>query len=138
MPVTKNIALVIDDDQIIVDMVKAALIHEGYEVVCAYDGIEGLEIAQTSPLDIIILDRRMPEADGDEVLEKLKSMKETSSVPVVMLTGDNDVAGVQKSLALGAEDYIVKPFLADDLIMRVQRVTGGFRRVTKRRGLTGG
>lgn len=116
--------LVIDDDETLLEIVKANLTSVGLSVLCAYDGEEGLEMARAALPGMILLDRQMPGMDGNEVLEKLKEDSATKDIPVVMLTATNKADEIVGSLCLGAEDYIVKPFEMDDFRVRVKKALG--------------
>ena len=113
--------LVIDDDETILMQVEQVLEQNNYTPVCAKNGKEGLEKAETGQPDIIILDRRMPEMDGNETLIQLKANDRTKEIPVVMLTGDNQISDISTSFDLGAIDYIVKPFNQDNLLVRIAK-----------------
>jgi DNA-binding response OmpR family regulator len=124
----KKLVLMIDDDPVITDMARVMLIRAGYRVHAVTNGPDGLEMARALKPDIVILDRIMPHMNGDEVLKQFKSSRSLKSIPVVMLTSDNHVAGIIKTLDLGAEDYIIKPFIVDDFMVRIHRVVQGWRR----------
>jgi OmpR family response regulator RpaB len=100
--------LIIEDDQLIQRMYGKIFTFEGYEVITASDGEEGLEKARTTTPTIILLDVMMPKLNGMQVLEKLKMDPATKTIPVVMLSnlaGDNDI---ETALAKGAVKYIIK------------------------------
>ena len=109
--------LVVDDEKLIVKGIRFSLEQDGMEVDCAYDGEEALRMAREKEYDIILLDVMLPKLDGFEVCQQLR---ETSSVPVVMLTAKG--ADMDKILGLeyGADDYITKPFNPLELIARVK------------------
>lgn len=113
--------LIIDDDEIITMQVERILEKNGYAAICAHHGREGLEKAAAEKPDLIILDRRMPEMDGNETLIELKADHDIRHIPVIMLTGDQRVSDIRTSLDLGAVDYIVKPFDMDDFLTRVNK-----------------
>ncbi len=106
IPEGSRTVLVIDDNDAVREMMRRYLTKQGYEVVEASDGKEGIELARKLKPDAITLDAVMPEVDGWDVLSTLKSDLDTSSIPVVMVTILNKEA---KGFALGADDYIVKP-----------------------------
>ena len=118
---SKNI-LAIDDDEIVLKLVESVLKKFQFEVLTALDGKSGIEIAKEHRPHAILLDRKMPGLNGNETLKKLKKDINTANIPVLMLTGDNNIAEVAKSLELGADDYIVKPFNAENLIARLKNV----------------
>ena len=113
--------LIIDDDETILMQVEKILTKNGYNPVCVNSGKEGLQKAFTEKPDVIILDRRMPEMDGNETLIELKADEYTKNIPVMMLTGDNRIEDVSSSLELGAVDYVVKPFDQDNFLMRLEK-----------------
>lgn len=119
---SRSRVLVIDDDRFFVETVKIVLERQGIGVLSAEDGPEGLNTARSEKPDLIILDRQMPEMDGNEVLKILKSEDRTRNIPVMMLTGVNSATDIVESLNLGAQDYIIKPFTEDDLLVRITRM----------------
>lgn len=114
--------LIIDDDETLLQLVEGVLGECDFETVLAEDGETGLEKAQEEKPNAILLDQNMPGINGNEVLQKLKQNPETKNIPILMLTGDNNISDVAKSLELGAQDYIVKPFNNENLITRVKNV----------------
>ena len=120
MPETrKHKILVIDDDRLIRHVVTHSLEAE-YDVVEAASGVEGLAVAQTHPPDLVLLDVMMPGVDGYEVCQRLRAQSATTNVPVVMLTALDQVDAKVLGLAVGADDYLTKPFNLDELKSRVQ------------------
>jgi DNA-binding response OmpR family regulator len=115
----KNKILVIDDDETISAIVKSLLKPVGYDVISAMDGEAGIEMALADKPDAILLDQRMRGMSGHDVLKVLKKQEETIDIPVIMITGDNNLRQLALSLDLGAKDYILKPFNNTNLAMRV-------------------
>ena len=111
--------LAVDDDERIVNFLRAKLKASGYEVLTASNGIEGLEQAQAQEPDLIVLDLLMPKMDGLEMLKELRSF---SAVPVIILTAKGADADRIKGLQLGADDYLPKPFNPDELVARIEAV----------------
>ena len=109
--------LVVDDDVQILDMLKCTLEDEGYEVDVAADGNSALTLLTKYKPDLLLLDIRMPDLDGYEVL---KLIREKSEIPVIMLTGIREPHSVHQSLDLGADDYVPKPFYTRELLARVK------------------
>lgn len=109
--------LLIEDDQSIREPLKRRLALRGYEVLTAADGKEGLELALTKRPQLVILDVMMPEMDGWEVCKKIR---ESSVVPILMLTALNDEFDRITGLELGADDYMSKPFSTNELIARIK------------------
>ena len=113
--------LLVDDEADLLTLVQARLAANGYEVITAHNGLEGLEKASKEKPNLILLDVMMPRKDGFEVLRELKSNIETTSIPVVMLTAKGESQSFSKAKDLGAIDYITKPFNAEALLDLVKR-----------------
>lgn len=110
---------VIEDDRSISKMVEVTLSIGGHSAVCCYDGKAALEILKEQPeFDLILLDVMLPGMDGFELLPKIRPM----GIPVIFVTARQDVEDRVFGLKLGAEDYIVKPFHAMELLARVEVV----------------
>lgn len=109
--------LVIDDNHSLVRLIEHTLQKEGYEVLTAFEGLEGLRKARKEKPDLIVLDLVMPGLDGFQVLDLVRQQ---NNIPVIILTSDSAVNSVTLTLALGANDYVVKPVSARDLLARVQ------------------
>ena len=116
--------LVIDAEQPIVEILKFNLLKEGYAVLEAYDGAQGLELALSKNPDLILLDVMLPKMDGFEVCRKIR---EKSSVPIIMLTAREEEVDKVLGLELGADDYMTKPFSVRELTARVK---ANLRRMT--------
>ncbi len=110
--------LIIDDT---VANIKTVLniLHE-YDVIPATSGEEGLAILQEEKIDLILLDIMMPEMDGFEVCRKIKSVPQTSEIPIIFLTAKNDEDSIEQAYVMGGSDYVTKPFLAKELLVRVK------------------
>ena len=113
--------LIADDDQMIVRLLEHKLKQSGYEVLSVHDGAIALETAITEKPDLIVLDGMMPGLDGMEVLRRLKESEDTKSIPVIMLTARAQETDIVDGLSLGADDYLVKPFIPDELMARIKR-----------------
>lgn len=109
--------LVCDDDKEIVEAISIYLKQEGYQVICAYDGVEALDIARKSDIHLIILDIMMPRLDGIHALLKLR---EDSAIPVILLSAKSEDADKILGLNVGADDYVTKPFNPLELVARVK------------------
>lgn len=112
--------LVIDDLPENVFMLQDRLLHEGYEVVTAYDGKTGIELAFSELPDLILLDIMMPDITGLDVCRKLVSDEKTKSIPIILVTAKSGVEDTKEGLEAGAFDYIKKPFNRVELIARVK------------------
>lgn len=120
--------LVVDDDDRVLNFLRAKLKASGYEVVIARDGVEALEQAQAQEPDLVLLDVLMPRMDG---FETLKHLRRFSSVPVIMLSAKGADVDRIKGLDLGADDYLSKPFNPDELVARVEAVKRRLRAVER-------
>ena len=109
--------LVVDDEISIVNIISLNLKKEGYEVLTALDGEEGLSLALNKNPDLILLDIMMPKIDGYEVCRKIR---EKSNVPIIMLTARADEVDKVIGLEMGADDYVTKPFGNRELMARVK------------------
>lgn len=113
--------LAVDDERPIAELLRLSLQRSGYEVVCAYDGIEAANLIEKEPFDLILLDIMLPGIDGFSLMEYIRTIQ----IPVIFLTAKNAVSDRVKGLRMGAEDYIVKPF---DILELQARVEGVLRR----------
>jgi len=113
----KQKALVIDDEQVVLDSVSKILTDENYEVDVSLSGREGLNWAIQKEYDIVLTDIRMPDIGGMRVLRDIK--RANPSLPVVMITGYGSIQSSVQAMKLGAADYIEKPFTPDQLINAV-------------------
>ena len=109
--------LIVDDEKPISDIIKFNMTKEGYEVVTAFNGREALEQFEAEQPDIIILDLMLPEIDG---LEVAKTIRKTSSVPIIMLSAKDSEFDKVIGLELGADDYVTKPFDPNVLLAKIQ------------------
>ena len=117
----KKKILIVDDER---DIVKALMIRlkaNGYEVVTAFDGAQGVFMAHKEKPDLIILDIRMPAGDGFSVAERLKSSMYTFSIPIIFLTGSPERDAEGRAMELGARFYIKKPYDPEELLDAVKR-----------------
>ncbi|MFC1933973.1 HD domain-containing phosphohydrolase [Chloroflexota bacterium] len=111
--------LVVDDQEQNLRLVEAMLAPLDYEVLLARDGIEALEKVKETPPDVILLDIMMPKMDGFDVARRLKEDKETSIIPIVMVTALRETEDRVKALELGADDFLTKPVDKTELRARV-------------------
>jgi DNA-binding response OmpR family regulator len=116
--------LVCDDDPLLVDLLDYRLTSRGYDVVVARDGGEAMARLQESAPDAIVLDAMMPVADGYEVLRRIREDEALAAIPVIMLTARKQERDIIHALELGASDYIVKPFIPEELVARLGRLLG--------------
>ncbi|MFQ5924081.1 MAG: response regulator transcription factor, partial [Anaerolineales bacterium] len=111
--------LVVDDSPLMTKLAQDHLAAEGYQVETAPDGPSALTIAESWKPDLVLLDVMMPEMDGFEACRRLRKMKTTSSVPIIMLTAVSNIEAKKTGFACGADDYITKPFEPAELMLRV-------------------
>jgi len=108
---------VIDDDRMVREMLELGLSREGYEVRTAMDGMSALELVKLFDPELIVLDIMMPRIDGVTLLPRLR---EITQAPILMLTAKGGTEDKVRSLSSGADDYLVKPFVFEELIARLQ------------------
>ncbi len=112
--------LVVDDEQKITRVLQAYLEKEGYSVIVAFDGPSALNLAREESPDLIILDLMLPGFSGEEVCRNLR--QEGFRVPIIMLTAKSALEEKVQGLALGADDYVTKPFSPQEIIARVKSI----------------
>lgn len=117
--------LVCDDERSIVRLIQVNLERQGWEVVTAYDGKEGLEKIMAEQPDICVLDVMMPYMDGFEVLKNLRREPSTQKLPVVMLTAKAQDKDVFEGYHYGADVYLTKPFNPMELVTFIKRIIAG-------------
>ncbi|MGM0574476.1 MAG: response regulator transcription factor [Myxococcota bacterium] len=115
----------VDDDLELTELVRGTLEEEGYEVVVAHDGEEGLGAVLTEQPDAVILDVMMPKLNGWEILKYLRERDAFAELPVLMLTGVGPALNEMTAPLYGANDHLDKPFDMDDLLERVDGLVGG-------------
>lgn len=118
--------LIVEDEQTISRVLAVYLKHEGYEVLQAFGGKEGLRLFTQEQPDLVLLDVMLPEMDGWDVLKELRKI---SSCPVIMLTALGDIDYRLKGLNQGADDYISKPFVGEEVVARINAVLRRFSNV---------
>lgn len=111
--------LVVDDDKNICELLRLYIEKEGYKVVMAYDGQQAVEKFSSEQPDLILLDIMLPKLDGWQVCREIRK---TSDCPIIMLTAKGEVFDKILGLELGADDYVVKPFEAKEVVARIRAV----------------
>ena len=111
--------LVVDDEALLVKGIRFNLQNEGYEVITGSDGLEAVQAVQTQHPDLVVLDVMMPKMDGLEVCRRIRKLGNT---PVMMLTAKGETFDKVLGLELGADDYMVKPFDAKEVVARIKAV----------------
>jgi two-component system alkaline phosphatase synthesis response regulator PhoP len=114
--------LVVDDERHIVRLIQVNLEREGYQVLTAFDGKDGLQKAKGEKPDLVVLDVMMPYMDGFEVLKSMKADPVTAEIPVIMLTAKAQDADVFRGWSSGVDCYLTKPFNPMELLTFVRRI----------------
>ncbi|GAA4601560.1 two-component system phosphate regulon response regulator PhoB [Actinoplanes octamycinicus] len=115
--------LVVDDDPTVLEIVETVLRSGGLEVATFCSGRDGLRAAHEHVPDLAVLDVTMPDMTGLEVCRALRGDAETADIPIILLTGRGQWLDVASGFDAGADDYLVKPFTAQDLLTRVEALT---------------
>ncbi|GAA5522701.1 phosphate regulon transcriptional regulatory protein PhoB [Fodinibius salicampi] len=126
MPVSKKNILVVDDEKDLLDLIEYNLKKEGFDVLKAEDGQEGIEVARKHQPDLILLDIMMPKMDGLEVVERIRDDRQLKRIPVIFLTARGDEKTEIEGLDKGGDDYITKPISTTKLISRIKAVLRRF------------
>jgi two-component system alkaline phosphatase synthesis response regulator PhoP len=116
---SKDLILIVDDEENIIELGRLYLENEGYQVEAAYDGLEALQKFERLEPALIVLDLMLPKLDGWEVCKKIRA---ASEVPIIMLTARTDDVDKIVGLELGADDYMTKPYNPRELVARVRAV----------------
>ncbi len=114
--------LVIEDEKDLAELLVFNLEKEGFRMLCAYDGVSGLEKAQREEPDLIVLDLMLPGLMGTEVCKELRKEPRTARIPVLMLTAKGEEIDRVVGFEVGADDYIVKPFSMRELLLRIRAI----------------
>lgn len=109
--------LVVDDDREIVEAVKIRMEKEGFQVLCAYDGLEALELVSQHSLQLIIIDVMMPNMDGFSAIMRIRQER---NIPIIVMSAKTEDTDKILGLSIGADDYIAKPFNAMELVARAK------------------
>jgi len=112
--------LVVDDEKNILELVRFNLEREGYQVLTALDGVQGLNLARTKVPDLILLDVMLPEMSGLDVCRELRRDAVTKSIPIIMLSARTEELDRVLGLEMGADDYVTKPFSPRELVARIK------------------
>jgi DNA-binding response OmpR family regulator len=125
--IAKKRILVCDDDEMLVDLLLYRLEARGFEVLVARDGGQALAMAEAKRPDAIVLDAMMPVMSGEQVLRTLRAGEVGRDIPVMMLTARRQERDIVGALELGANEYVVKPFIPEELVARLMRLVGATR-----------
>jgi len=115
--------LIVDDDVAITELMKFLVSMEGHEPVTVNDSLKAIDVANSVQPDLITLDLMMPGMTGFELCELLHSDPRFADTPIIIVSARDDAESKEKALTLGANDYLTKPFAADDLIGRIKSLT---------------
>lgn len=127
-----NKILLIDDDKELCALIQKSVLRENIESDCCYSGKDGLIKLKSNNYQLVILDVMMPEADGFEILEKIR---EEYKLPVLMLTAKDDSTSKVRGLRAGADDYLTKPFEMDELVARIISLVRRYTRFNQPEGM---
>lgn len=116
-----NRILLIDDDELILKVINRILTKEGYEVQTASNGKDAMELIDKQKFDLLITDLMMPYSNGFEVISKFKQHPNAEGVPVIVISSVGTENAVREGLNIGADDYLRKPIMPDELLIRVRR-----------------
>ncbi|MEL7833248.1 response regulator transcription factor [Fodinibius sp. Rm-B-1B1-1] len=122
----KKTILVVDDEQDLLDLIEYNLQKEGFDVLKAEDGKEGIKVAREHNPNLVLLDIMMPKMDGMEVVERMRSDKDLKHIPIIFLTARGDEKTEVEGLDKGGDDYITKPISTTKLISRIKAVLRRF------------
>ena len=119
--VSKSTVLIVDDERDILDLIEYNLKKEGFVVVTAEDGEEGIQRARQVKPDLVLLDIMMPKMDGLEVIDLMRQDQDLKDIPVIFLTARSDEKTEVKGLDRGADDFLTKPISTTHLVSRIKR-----------------
>jgi DNA-binding response OmpR family regulator len=119
MPAT---ILVVDDDPVILQLLQVNFEMEGFVVLCASDGAEGVARVRADRPDVVVSDVMMPRMSGLQLVAELKGHPDTAGIPILLLTAKAQQADIGVGIDAGADDYVTKPFEPLDLVERVNRL----------------
>ena len=121
----KKKILLIEDEQIIIDILVKKLKKEGYDIVVAMNGNQGLEKMRSQAPDVILLDMVMPQKGGMEVLEEMHKDKDLKKIPVIIISNSGQPVELDRAMALGVSDWLVKTeFDPDEVVEKVKKQVG--------------
>lgn len=114
--------LIADDEPLLTEILEFRLRAKGYETVIAHDGREALARFEELNPAAVVLDAMMPVHDGMEVLRRIRARETAGDVPVIILSARRNEEDIVRALEMGASDYMVKPFLPEELLVRLKRL----------------
>jgi len=126
MPKNKNnkiTLLIVEDDVFLADLYKTKFELEGFNILVAYDGEKGLDLAKKNRPALILLDLVLPKLSGFQVLESLKAESDYAAIPVILLTNLSQKSDVDKGLKMGADDYLIKAhFMPSEVVGKIKKI----------------
>ncbi len=120
MPPKRPLVLVVEDDPTIGELLQDLLTPAGYDVECVTDGAAGLARIEQGGIDLMLLDVMLPELNGLSLARRVRARAHASYLPIIMLTALRSEAQREAGFAAGADDYVTKPFAAEELLVRIQ------------------
>lgn len=117
--------LIADDEPLLIELLEFRLSARGYETVVAHDGRDALAKLEDAQPQAVVLDMMMPVYDGLEVLRRMRASEAFAETPVIMLSARRSESDVVGALNLGADDYLIKPFLPEELLVRLAKLLAG-------------
>src|SRR5262249_48337723 len=128
-PMPKALVMIVDDSPLIRQVIADAFQPHGYQVQMAADGSEALRKIGERPPDLIIADILMPVMDGWRLCEEVRRAPETSGIPFIFLTTEQEAQKKVRGLRMGADDYLTKPFSREELLARAENILGRARKL---------
>lgn len=122
IPEIKANILIVDDESDLIELLKYNLAKEGYNVEFAFNGFDGIKVAEVIKPDLIILDLMLPDINGYEVCKRIKQNKYLSLIPIVFLSAKQEEVDKILGFEAGAEDYMIKPFSINELLARIRAI----------------
>jgi len=122
MAVNPTLVLVTDDDPLICSLLEYKLGQRGFSVITAANGEQALDLIRDEMPDLVVLDSMMPVLDGASVLRIIRETHSPTDLPVIMLTARREEADIISALQLGANDYITKPFILKEIVLRIENL----------------
>ncbi len=122
MPAATPTVLVVEDDPVILRLLEVNFELEGFTVLLAHDGAEGIAMARAHRPDVVVSDIMMPNVSGLELLEALKGDPSTASIPILLLSAKAQTSDLKAGIDAGADDYVTKPFEPLELVERVNKL----------------
>lgn len=117
----KPVVLIVDDEPDVVTLWQRSLLMEGFDVLCAYDGISALDIAEVEKPDLVLLDIMMPMMSGYDVCRQMKANPQTQHIPVLCVTSAQSAEVRANTKAAGAQTLLIKPFTTRELVAQINR-----------------